>query len=104
MVFVETPIFTKQLSAYLSDNEYRNLQNFLIENPYTGDVIQETGGLRKLRWKIGNQGKRGGLRVIYYYQKANDQIYFMTLYAKNEMANLSAQEKKILKQMIERWQ
>ena len=104
MIFIETYLFTKQLPAYLSDDEYRELQSFLIERPEAGDLIQGTGGLRKLRWKIGNRGKRGGIRVIYYYQTADSQIYLMTLYAKNEMADLSSQEKKILQQMIERWQ
>ena len=103
MLFIETNLFTKQLAGYFCDEEYRELQIYLIKQPDAGDVIQGTGGLRKLRWGSGNKGKRGGVRIIYYWQMADEQIYMMTLYAKNEMTDLSAKDKKILKQMIERW-
>lgn len=104
MVFIETLLFTKYLQDYLDDDEYRGLQNYLIEQPNAGDLIQGTGGLRKLRWSLDNRGKRGGIRVIYYWQVAEDQIYFFTLYAKNEVSDLSEKEKKALKQMLENWQ
>lgn len=104
MVFIETALFTKYLQDYLNDDEYRQLQNFLIEQPEAGDLIQGTGGLRKLRWNSNNKGKRGGIRVIYYWQVSEDQIYFFTLYAKNEMSDLSEKEKKALKKMLEDWQ
>lgn len=104
MIFIETQIFTKLLHTYLTDDEYREMQLFLIEQPDAGTLIQGTGGLRKLRWVLGNKGKRGGIRVIYYWQKSAEHIYLMTLYAKNEMSDLTQQEKKILKQMLERWQ
>ena len=103
MIFIETHLFTKQLGAYLSHEEYRELQNFLLEKPDNGDIIQGTGGLRKLRWGTRTKGKRGGVRIIYYWHKINHQIYLMTLYAKNEITDLSEKEKKILKQMVERW-
>lgn len=103
MIFIETSLFTKLLPDYLSDNEYREFQNFLLEKPEAGDLIQGTGGLRKIRWSSGNKGKRGGIRVIYYWKSIDDRIYLMTLYAKNEMSNLTEKEKKLLKQMIERW-
>jgi hypothetical protein len=104
MVFIETSIFTKKHPQYLSDDEYRELQNFLINKPNAGDLIQGTGGLRKLRWSLGNKGKQGGVRIIYYWQLAKEQIYFMTLYSKNEKVDLSPQDKKIIKQMLERWE
>lgn len=104
MVFIETAIFTKYLRDYLEDDEYRELQNFLMEQPNFGDVIQGTGGLRKLRWSLGSRGKRGGIRVIYCWQVARDQIYLFTLYAKNEVLDLSNDEKKVLKKMLEGWQ
>lgn len=94
MVFIETALFTRYLLVYLNDDEYRELQSFLIEQPEAGDIVQGTGGLRKLRWSANNKGKRGGIRVIYYWQIAEDQIYFFTLYAKNEMSDLSSNEKK----------
>jgi mRNA-degrading endonuclease RelE of RelBE toxin-antitoxin system len=103
MLFIETLLFTKQVTAYLSDDKYRELQSFLMEKPDAGDLIQGTGGLRKLRWGAGSKGKRGGVRIIYYWQMPDDQIYLMTLYAKNEMADLSAKEKKALKQIVEGW-
>jgi len=104
MVFIETSLFTKYLKEYLKDDEYRELQSFLIKQPDAGDLIQGTGGLRKLRWNLNNKGKRGGIRVIYYWQIAADQIYFFTLYAKNEVSDLTEDQKKVLKQMLEDWQ
>ncbi|MCC2666853.1 MAG: hypothetical protein K0R24_1889 [Gammaproteobacteria bacterium] len=103
MIFIETLLFTKQLPDYLEDEDYRELQEFLIEQPDAGDLIQGTGGLRKLRWTLDNKGKRSGIRIIYYWQVSKNQIYFFTLYAKNEMSNLSAKEKKALKLMLEDW-
>lgn len=103
LIFVETIIFTRQVSNYLDDEQYREFQNYLAENPTVGDMIQGTGGLRKVRWSLVNKGKRGGVRVIYYWQRSEEQIYLMTIYAKNEMKDLSNNEKKILKQMIEKW-
>lgn len=87
----------------MKDDEYRELQNYLIEQPEAGDLIQGTGGLRKLRWSLDKKGKRGGIRIIYYIKLADDQIYFFTLYAKNEVSDLSASEKKQLKSMLENW-
>lgn len=101
MVFIETVLFTKHLPYYLKDDEYRQLQNFLIEQPDAGALIQGTGGLRKLRWGLDNKGKRGGVRIIYYWKTEHNQIYFFTLFAKNEVSDLSAKEKKALKQMLE---
>jgi hypothetical protein len=101
MIFIETTVFTKYLPDYLKDDEYRELQNFLMEQPEAGNLIQGTGGLRKLRWSLGKKGKRGGIRIIYYIKLADDQIYFFTLYAKNEVSDLTAQEKKQLKSMLE---
>lgn len=103
MIFIEAHVFTKQLAAHLPDDEYKELQNFLLKQPDAGDVIQNTGGLRKLRWKAASKGKRGRVRIIYYWQMTKNQIYLMTLYAKNEMTDLTAKEKKLLKQMVERW-
>lgn len=104
MVFIEAAVFTKHLQDYLNDDEYSELQSFLIEQPEAGDLIQGTGGLRKLRWNLGNKGKRGGIRVIYYWQISESQIYLFTLYAKNEMSDLSSNEKRALKKMLEDWQ
>jgi len=87
----------------LPDDEFRELQNFLINKPNAGTLIQGTGGLRKLRWSLDNKGKRGGIRVIYYWQLSKNQIYLMTLYSKNEKTDLSSKEKKDIKQMLKGW-
>ena len=66
MVIIETSIFTKKISSLLNDEEYRTLQNLLVETPNLGDIIQGRGGIRKIRWGISGRGKRGGGRIIYY--------------------------------------
>lgn len=101
--FVEAPGFTTLVSDYLDDDEYRGLQVFLAGKPDAGDVIPGTGGFRKLRWgdPRRGKGKRGGLRVIYYYLEADDQIWLITVYDKDEMADLSPAEKRLLKKAIE---
>jgi hypothetical protein len=74
--FVEAPVFTRLLAGYLTDDEYRELQLHLARDPAAGDVIQGSGGLRKVRWadRRRGQGKRGGLRVIYYHFAEEMQI------------------------------
>ena len=101
--FIETPTFTALIAEYLEDDEYRALQSFLAGEPEAGDVIQGTGGFRKLRWadRRRGKGKRGGLRVIYYYLVADSQIWLMTLYDKGEIADLSAAEKRLLKTALD---
>jgi hypothetical protein len=91
MEFIEAPAFTRYLSDYLDDEEYRALQKQLGLSPDVGDVIPGTGGFRKIRWadKGRGKGRRGGLRVIYYHFAADDQIWLMTLYGKDEAADLT---------------
>jgi len=101
MIFIESKLFEKLRGKYLDDESYRQLQNFLLEQPLSGDVIQGTGGLRKLRWSANNKGKRGGIRTIYLYITEKSHIHLLTLYAKNEVSDLTAQEKKILKGIVE---
>ena len=67
MEIVETSIFTKEITRILTDDEYKEFQNFLIANPKAGAVIKGSGGLRKVRWKVKRSGKSGGIRTIYYY-------------------------------------
>jgi hypothetical protein len=101
--FVEAPGFTALLRRYLDDDGYRSLQVFLAGEPHAGDVMPGTGGFRKLRWgdPRRGKGKRGGLRVIYYHIEADDQIWLITVYDKDEMADLSPAEKRLLKKAIE---
>ena len=74
MIIVETTVFTKLIGQLMDDDRYRELQALLIENPEIGDLIQGSGGLRKIRWKLTGRGKRGGVRVIYYWAVSVDQI------------------------------
>ena len=101
-LFVELPAFAKYRADYLDDEGFRGLQQSLLKNPEAGDVIEGTGGLRKLRQgdQRRGKGKRGGLRVIYYWWDGGRQFWLFTLYDKDEMENLSADEKKVLKGML----
>lgn len=103
MEFVEAPAFTRYLSAYLDDDEYRELQGELAANPDLGDLMPGTGGFRKMRWADPRRGKgkRGGLRIIYYHFPSDRQIWLMTLYDKSEASDLTSREKKTLKTAIE---
>jgi len=103
LVFLETPLFTRLLGNYLNDESYRELQRALMGNPGMGVLMPGTGGFRKVRWEDARRGKgkRGGLRVIYYYLTADHQIWFFTLYDKDEAADLTAEEKKLLKKAIQ---
>ena len=101
MVFVETSLFSRLLGGYLSDEGYRQIQNHLIERPDAGAVIKNSGGVRKVRWRAGGKGKSGGIRVIYYWAKADDQIFFLTLYGKGEQGNLSAADLKRVVKLLE---
>lgn len=102
-IFLETRAFTAALPEYLSDDEYRRLQLFILTNPEAGEVMQGTGGFRKMRWADSRRGKgkRGGLRVIYYWFSRDGQIWMFAIYGKDEMEDLSPDEKKALKQAIE---
>ncbi len=100
MELIETPVFTRQVQAALSDDEYRALQLHLILRPDAGAMIPGSGGLRKLRWKMPGRGKRGGARVIYYWKTAADQIFLLFLYPKNVRSNLSPAEIRALRKLI----
>ena len=103
-LFVELPAFERYRRDYLDDEGLRVLQNALLTEPTKGDVIEDTGGLRKLRHPDTrrNKGKRGGLRVIYYWWQAGNQCWLFTLYDKDEASDLSAAERATLKTMLKR--
>lgn len=103
MIFIETPIFTKRLSELLDDDSYAALQRGLAESPDMGDLIEGTGGLRKIRVASHGRGKRGGSRVIYYHFVSASQIALLLIYPKNEKDDLTAEERKVLKRIIEQW-
>lgn len=101
MRFIETPIFTRRLQALLTEDEYRELQNDLIKNPEGGAVIRGSGGVRKLRWAAKGRGKSGGVRAIYYWFVSVEKFLMLFLYPKNEQENLTPEQMKRLKALVE---
>ena len=101
-LFVELPAFERNRSAYLTDEAFRGLQNAMLKDPEAGDVITGTGGLRKVRHgdATRGKGKRGGLRIIYYWWEPNRQFWLFTLYDKDELDDLSPKEKAVLKTLL----
>ena len=100
MEFIETPTFTRMGTALLVDDEYRGLQNELMEDPERGDIIKGGGGIRKMRYAVQGRGKSGGVRVIYYWIKDNHQIYMLVVYPKSKKDNLSDKEVAILHEFV----
>ena len=102
MVFIEAPIFTKYIYNYLDDKDYSALQQTLALRPDAGTIISGSGGLRKLRWAGSGRGKRGGLRIIYYWLKNDGQIWLLTIYAKNEAQDIPSSILRVLREEIEK--
>jgi|SRR5687767_10243200 len=100
MRFVETPVFTASLRRHLSEEAYRALQLALALRPEQGAVIPGSGGLRKLRWAASGRGKRGGLRVIYYWAPADEAFYMLYAYAKNEQGDLTTAQIRVLGRLV----
>ena len=100
MRFIETPIFTKELQNLLEDDEYRALQLALIFRPEQGVIIPGAGGLRKLRWRQKGKGKRGGSRVIYYWDEVHETFYMLFAYAKSKQEDLTPAQMKILAKLV----
>lgn len=100
MVFIETPIFTEDLLKLLSDDEYKEMQKTLLYEPETGDLIQGSGGFRKIRWRQGGKGKRGGVRVIYYWEKSTEKLFLIFIYKKSVQEDLTQDQIKLLKSLV----
>ncbi len=101
MVFVETPVFTSQILDLVRDEQYRALQLALLLRPEQGAALQGGGGLRKVRWQEPGKGKRGGLRIIYYWAEEEDTIYMLFAYRKSRQTNLSNEQTKLLRRLVE---
>ena len=101
MVFVELSPFVAFRAEFWTDENLRALQNFLIAQPDAGDLIRGGAGLRKLRWAAQGRGKRGGARVIYYWQTPEDRLYLIYGYVKSERENLTPQQVKVLADLLE---
>lgn len=103
MIFIETSVFTSAITDVMSDEIYRELQEFLARHPEGGDIIKGAGGLRKIRWKVPGSGKRGGVRAIYYYRTAEDHILMLYVFKKGDASDLTEAQKKLLRKMVENW-
>jgi len=100
MVFVELSPFLRFREEYWTDEDFRLLQNFLLVSPEAGDLIRGGHGLRKLRWSAQGRGKRGGARLIYYFQQSRDHIYLIYGYVKSERDDLTPQQLKVLAELM----
>jgi mRNA-degrading endonuclease RelE of RelBE toxin-antitoxin system len=98
MEFIETSLFTKLVQQYLDDDVYHELQLYLLNYPESGDVVPGSGGVRKIRWGAKSKGKRGGVRVIYFWKTLHNEIWLLTIYAKGQRETIPAH---ILKQIAE---
>ena len=103
----ETESFQRKIIKLLTPDEKEDLIDYLSEHPSSGDLIQRTGGIRKLRWGRGTKGKSGGVRVIYYYHSEMMPLYLLAVFGKNEKENISSEEKNILskavKELVSYW-
>ena len=102
MIFIETSVFTREISGLLPDEAYRMLQTALMHRPDAGDIIRGGGGLRKVRWNFPGRGKRGALRVIYYWDPP-DTIYMLLPYKKTDQEDLTPEQFKVLRALVKEW-
>lgn len=102
MTVVETPWFLRDAASALAEPERQKLVTFFAANSEAGIVMAETGGIRKLRWGTQGRGKRGGVRVIYYYHSEARPLFLLNVFAKNEKANLSKAERNELRSLAAR--
>ena len=96
----ETSEYLRRAEKLLSDDERRDVLAYLAEHPRAGDLMEGTGGVRKLRWSRGGRGKSGGVRVIYYFHSEAIPLYLLTLFAKNERSNISKAERNELAELV----
>lgn len=100
VLFLETPVFTRQVRALIDDEGYRRLQVRLLLDPEAGDLIAGGGGIRKIRVGVRGRGKRGGARIIYYWSGTRSRIYMLLAYAKNEQHDLSEEQLSKLRALV----
>ena len=101
ITIAELPLFEADAKVVFTEPEYESLILFLADHPDAGDLIPDTGGVRKLRWRARGQGKRGGARVIYYFRDLNAPLYLLAVYAKGEKLNLTEAEKKQMRRLVD---
>ena len=101
ITIAEVPEYIRQAEKLLTETERQDVLNYLAAHPKAGDLVEGTGGIRKLRWGRGGRGKSGGVRVIYYYHSELMPLYLITLFAKNEQDNLSKAERNELAKLVD---
>lgn len=103
MVIVETAVFSRRIQELMNDDEYLDLQDALVVRPNLGELIPGSGGLRKMRWGLKGRGKRGGVRVIYYWAVATEQLRMLYVYPKGRQEDLTPAQLHALRGVVERW-
>lgn len=101
MTIAELPAYRADAEKQIPEAERKSIIDYLAEHPKAGDLMQGTGGVRKLRWGKGGRGKSGGVRIIYYYHDERLPLYLLALFAKNEKANLSERERNALSSLVD---
>ena len=101
LTVVETTLFQRQWPLYWTEDERGEFATYIAENPTAGDVIPESGGIRKIRWKRAGSGKSGGLRVIYFIRNIQGEVVLLTLYAKSRIENLTGPKLKEIRRVLE---
>ena len=100
MRFIETTVFTRAVVELLDDNQYRALQLALLLRPELGRLIRGSGGIRKLRWSISGRGKRGGVRVLYFWDEPSETFYMLYVFRKSAQEDLTARQLRELKRLV----
>ncbi|MFZ3140750.1 type II toxin-antitoxin system RelE/ParE family toxin [Polaromonas sp.] len=101
LTIAELPEYIRTADKLLSETERQDVIRYLAEHPKAGDLMEGTGGVRKLRWGRGGQGKSGGVRIIYYFHDEVMPLYLLTLFAKSDQANLSKAERNDLAGLVQ---
>jgi hypothetical protein len=101
LTFVESPLFSKQVYQYLDDEEYAAFQVYLASMPEAGDVVKDSGGIRKVRWRRKGRGKSGGVRVMYFARLHSGEIWLLLIYAKSAVDNIPGHILKALREEME---
>jgi hypothetical protein len=98
--FIETPVFARALQRLLDDDTYRSLQLALLLRPEHGTLVQGGGGIRKMRWAARGRGRRGGVRLVYYWSHRTETFYMLYIYSKTEQRDLTSAQLQTLARLV----